>query len=258
MTAAIASTPVTRRGRKHQSLIPSLEEIFVEGVFFKLDRVGSLSRQQSKMVEKSFNPKSLQHSETSVSTFLSTTNTTPCASPLCSAPNSWRSTDTPSFILHQPLLVSDPDQNGESDMVPDEAEKLGQVMTRSRKLPGTWYFSSNHVMVNQERTHRVMAPLTRLSELDAIAREHAAALAVAGRLFHSNPVELHAKFNQHHFSRRMGENVACGANIREIHQQMMKVPTDKHNILHRRYTHFGMGTAPGVDGKLYLCQVFRG
>ena len=168
MTAVVASTPVTRRGRKHQSLIPSLEEIFVEGVFFKLDRVGSLSRQQSKMV-KSSNPKSLQHSETSVSTFLSTTNTTPCASPLCSAPNSWRSTDTPSFILHQPLMVSDPDQNGESDVVPDEAEKLGQVMTRSRKLPGTWYFSSNHVMVNQERTQRVMRPLckflTRSGEL---------------------------------------------------------------------------------------------
>lgn len=76
------------------------------------------------------------------------------------------------------------------------------------------------------------------------------------RLFHSVPAELHAKFNR--FSRRMGENVASGANIREIHKEMMKVPTDRHNILHRRYVNFGMATAPGKDGKLYLCQVFRG
>jgi uncharacterized protein YkwD len=157
------------------------------------------------------------------------------------------------------LLVSNPDESGESELVADEAEKLGQVMQRCRNLPGTWYYSSNHVMVNQERTKRVIAPLTRLAELDTIAREHAAAMAAQGKLFHSDPAEIHAKFNQHHrFSRRMGENVACGANIREIHTQMMKIPTDKHNILHRRYTHFGMGTANGQDGKLYLCQVFRG
>jgi len=110
--------------------------------------------------------------------------------------------------------------------------------------------------VNQERTKRVIAPLTRLSELDELAREHATRMASKENLFHSDPAEMHAKFNR--FSRRMGENVASGANIREIHKTMMKIPTDKHNILHRRYTHFGMGTASDKDGKLYLCQVFRG
>jgi len=237
--------PVTRRGRKHQSLIPPPEEIFAEGVFFKLNNTnGTLSRTSTVN-----NLKELDHAD-------STTQSTSCSTPCTSPPSSWKSTDTASFILHQPLMVSDPDKDGESELVDDEAEKLGEVMQRSRKLPGTWYFSSNHVMVNQERTKRVIAPLTRLSELDTIAREQAAAMAAADKLFHSDPASLHTKFNR--FSRRMGENVAVGANIREIHKQMMTIPCHKHNILHRRYTHFGMGTATGKDGKLYLCQVFRG
>ena len=241
-------TPVTRRGRKHLSLIPQPEEIdFAEGVFFKLDNA-SLSRSSTVEDLKALGKR--EESETSCQTYFSATST-PCATP----PTSWKSTDTSSFILHQPLMVSDPDKDL-SETVIDEASALGEVMERSRKLPGTWYFSSNHVMVNQERTKRVIAPLTRLSELDAIAREHAQAMAQASKLFHSDPAQLHANFNR--FSRRMGENVAAGASIREIHKEMMKVPTDKHNILHRRYTHFGMGTATGSDGKLYLCQVFRG
>lgn len=44
-------------------------------------------------------------------------------------------------------MVSDPDREGESELVDNEAEKLGEVMKHSQKLPGTWYFSSNHVMV---------------------------------------------------------------------------------------------------------------
>lgn len=261
-TATRISTPVTRRGRKALSLIPPQEEIFAEGVFFKLTTINDGGAAAPSVKNNNNNPKSLEHSETTETTCFedNSCSSTPCATPPCSAPNSWRSTDTASFHQHQPLMVSDPDKDGASELVPDEAEKLGQVMERSRRLPGTWYFSSNHVMINQERTKRVIAPLTRLSELDAIAREHAAAMAERGQLFHSQPQELHAKFNNDNqrFSRRMGENVARGTSIREIHQQMMKVRTDKHNILHRRYTHMGMATARGKDGQLYLCQVFRG
>ena len=115
-------------------------------------------------------------------------------------------------------------------------------------------------MVNQERVRRVIAPLSRLSELDSIAREHAEAMANKEKLFHSNPADISTKF-QRPF-RRMGENVARGKTIRDIHNQMMKnseeITTDKYNILHRCYTHMGMGTAKGADGQLYLCQVFRG
>lgn len=152
-------------------------------------------------------------------------------------------------------MVSDPESDEPEPL--DVAEALGRAMQRSRALPGTWYYSSNHVMVNQERIKRVMAPLSRLSELDSIAREHAQAMADRDQLFHSDPVELQYKFNRP--TRRMGENVAVGASIRDIHKRMMEeTESDKHYILHRCYTHMGMATAKGADGQLYLCQVFRG
>lgn len=166
---------------------------------------------------------------------------------------SWKSTERNSFYLQQPLLVSDPESN---EPVLDEAEALGRAMQRSRILPDTCFFSNNHIMVNQERKKYTVAPLTRLHELDDIAREHAEAMAASNRLFHSDPDYVQNKFNHH--SRRMGENVAVGATIRDIHESMMKTVSDKYNILHRRYTHMGMATAKGSNGQLYLCQVFRG
>lgn len=68
---------------------------------------------------------------------------------------------------------------------------------------------------------------------------------------------IHKDYN--HF-RRIGENVAVGNTIQEIHMAMMSdLIADKNNILDRRYIYFGMGTAKSeVTGKLYLCQIFQG
>lgn len=146
MMTAILSNPVTRRGRKHQSLLPPPEEIFAEGVFFKLKNEQNESSSLSRSSTVASDLKGLATEQHCESTCASSSSSS-TASPACSAPNSWRSTDTESFILHQPLMVSDPDQDGESEFVDNEAEKLGEVMKHSQKLPGTWYFSSNHVMV---------------------------------------------------------------------------------------------------------------
>lgn len=171
-----------------------------------------------------------------------------------SPPTSWRSSGSLDFTKNVPLVASDP-ENPSKEQV-DDAVALGRIMARSRQLPTTWYFASNHIMVNQERTRRTIAPLVRMRELDAIAREHAERMASKDSLFHSTPIDLAAKFNRP--SRRLGENVGKGATIREIHQSMMKIRSDKNNILDRRYTHMGMATAQSSDGTIYLCQVFRG
>lgn len=166
----------------------------------------------------------------------------------------WKSTDTLSFYRNQPLLVSDPDKPA----VENEAVAYRNAMQRSRELPKSpGYFSSNHVLVNLERRHQMIAPLSRLSELDELARSQAEAMASENRLFHSDPESLQAKFSRRR--RIMGENVACGKSIRDIHAQMIEDRTHRGNILQRRYTHFGMGTARSKDGKkLFLCQIFRG
>mmetsp|Transcript_4051 Transcript_4051/g.6933 ORF Transcript_4051/g.6933 Transcript_4051/m.6933 type:complete len:137 (-) Transcript_4051:179-589(-) len=135
------------------------------------------------------------------------------------------------------------------------------VMARSRKLPGMWYYSSNHIMINKDRTKRQVAPLTRLPELDELARQHAAAMAQQGQVFHSmtTMTTTTSSVPGGRF-RRMGENVASGSSIKDIHREMMmKSLGDKNNILDRRYTYMGVGTAKSpTDGRLYLCQIFRG
>ncbi len=132
---------------------------------------------------------------------------------------------------------------------------LGKVLTQSQSLPSTDYnYSSNHIMVNDERIQCTTAPLARLRELDDMTRYHAGQMAKSQVLFHSDPTIMTSAF-QRPF-RRMGENVASGTTIREMENPICR--SDKYNILHRCYTHMGMGAAKGDDGRLCLCQIFRG
>lgn len=165
----------------------------------------------------------------------------------------WQSSGAIDHNKNVALVVSDPEHSVE---IKDEAAELGLIMARSRHLPGTSYFSSNHIMVNEERSKRIIAPLVRLRALDEIAREYAERMAAGNSLFHSAPEELRSAFARR--TRRFGENVARGENIRDMHKAMMKSKSDRNNILDRRYTHMGMATARGSDGRLYLCQIFRG
>lgn len=173
------------------------------------------------------------------------------------SPKCWKPSGTKSFLLNVPLLVNDPEHADEP--IVDAAKRLGEILTRSKKhLPSnSAQYESNHIMINQDRVKRCVAPLYRLIELDEIAREHAQKMAEQDRLFHMDPRELKHKF--HRPARMMGENIGKGRTIREIHAALMETSSDRYNVIDRRYTHMGIGTAKcQKDGSLYLCQVFRG
>ena len=170
-------------------------------------------------------------------------------------PGSWKSSGEKGHHRNSPLVAENPDR--EDDKIVDAAERLGMAMARSRKLPDTWYFSSNHILVNQERSKRVIAPLIRMRGLDDIARLHAEQMAAAEDLHHLDLDALRLALKDINY-RRLGANVQRGESIRGIHAEMINVVSNKNNILDRRFTHMGMGTAIGKDGKLYLCQVYRG
>lgn len=176
------------------------------------------------------------------------------SSPAPTPPGSWLSAGSKDHHQGAPLIVR-PLEAEELPIV-DEAEALGLMLARSRQLPGTWYFSSNHIMVNEARVRRTIAPLVRLPQLDSMARKHAEAMAADEKMFHSDPRELGDSLGLQ--SRRLGENVARGSSVRDIHSGMMRTRAHKNNILDRRFTHMGMATAKGSDGKLYMCQIFRG
>jgi hypothetical protein len=182
--------------------------------------------------------------------------------------DSWKTSSGKGHHKYSPLVAksgesissqTNPKNDGRLHPVEDnnDGEELGMIMLRSRQLPGTWYYSSNHVLVNKERVKRRISPLVRRTQLDEIAREHAETMAAQDALYHSIPSNLVQKIGRP--SRRLGENVSFGESIREIHKTMMEdAGADRNNILDRRYLTMGMGTARGPNGGLYMCQIFRG
>lgn len=155
-----------------------------------------------------------------------------------------------SFLSPMDLDATD----NESNICDRSASTRRKSLTRNR--PGKWLMSSNHMMCNQERYNRNILPLTRLSQLDLLARQHADAMADKQELFHILPNLI-----RRHCDKKvlwLGENVKRGESVQAMQGAMMKNDIESRNILDRRFLYMGMATARSVDGKLYLCQIFCG
>jgi uncharacterized protein YkwD len=144
-----------------------------------------------------------------------------------------------------------------------DAEKLqaamefGKVVNRNRKLPPVLpgFLSGNHLLVNKERISRHIPALSRRLELDLLARERAAIMARIGKIRHGDS-RLMLKILSP--CKCYAENVACGVSVQEIHLQMLTKDSDLKNMTDRCFAFFGMGTAIGKHGNIYLCQIFTG
>lgn len=262
---------ITGLGRKTKSLQANRDgTVKADGVFVSARTLAS------------FQPCSF-NSLTSISSGCdsSTTTTTECSG-TC-RPTSWKLANSARHNMDTPVVVASPDCQGEDCLLDDDATEMRRIIARHRKLPGTWYYSSNHILVNQERNRRFVAPLRRLPLLDLLARLHAEQLAAEEQeqeqqeglgqqytrrrqkgpqeaLRHVNADALRWALDQNHLRyTRLGENVAKGTSVRGIHNDMMATLSNRNNIVDRRFTHMGMGTAVGRrTGQLYLCQIFRG
>ena len=54
----------------------------------------------------------------------------------------------------------------------------------------------------------------------------------------------------------VAENVGYGSSIGSVHDQFMRSPGHRSNILDRRWDRVGTGHAVGRDGRVYVVQVF--
>eukprot|EP00977_Amphora_coffeiformis_P014241 scaffold3946_cov177-Amphora_coffeaeformis.AAC.4 len=136
------------------------------------------------------------------------------------------------------------------------AHKKRNLLSNGAALPGPGYFSSNHVLVNRERARYQRPPLRRSARLDALARQHAMHMADQQHVMSSvaSIPQLQAKLQ----ATLVGENTLRGDSIRSMHAEMMQDPQPRNNMLAKGFDTFGMGTAKGEDGKLYLVQLFAG
>jgi hypothetical protein len=134
---------------------------------------------------------------------------------------------------------------------------ISKKKKEEHRLPDPGVFSNNHVLVNRERALRGLTKLNRSRFLDSMAHSHAVDLAEDENLVHS--VDLLADLQRQLGSSEVGENVQRGPNIRQMHDSAMnRGTTSRGNILRPAYVEFGMATALGKDGKLYMVQLFRG
>jgi len=107
-------------------------------------------------------------------------------------------------------------------------------------------------LINQERSRYNLPALKKSIFLDSVALVQAQKMAAKRNVFHSaeNVQELQTRLQ----SKCVGENVQCGSSVRAMHDAQSEVL--RRNIL-GNFNEFGLGTARGVDGKIYMCQLFR-
>jgi hypothetical protein len=126
-----------------------------------------------------------------------------------------------------------------------KSESLSNLVQYSQEeIHSTSYFASNHVLVNRERMKRGLRPLTRNIAMDTLARDNAEAMAGSAGC---SPLK----------TTYVG-NVLRGESIRAVHRATMlnKEGRERANLLNPYFQDFGVGTAKGEDGMLYVCQLF--
>ena len=106
-------------------------------------------------------------------------------------------------------------------------------------------------LVNDERARAGIAALRVDDEAQTKAQALARRMAAEQEIFHSvMSAGISGGWT------RIGENVASGSSVTEMHRMMMSSPSHRSHILDAGYTHVGIGIAKGADGRLYMAQVF--
>jgi uncharacterized protein YkwD len=106
------------------------------------------------------------------------------------------------------------------------------------------HYANNLVIVNCERAKVCVLPLTRSVTLDETASTFAKQMAKS-----SGSQQIHT---------HLSANMMLGPSVRAIHAAFMNRDRERDNILSADSKEFGMGTAKGEDGQIYLCQLFGG
>lgn len=104
---------------------------------------------------------------------------------------------------------------------------------------------------NGARQNHGKAPLTLDPELSKVAKVHSREMAKRNKLYHTPGETLAKRVTRW---RRLGENVAYGSRVKQMHRMFMRSSTHRDNIL-GRYRHFGIGIKRS-GGRLWTTVVF--
>ena len=105
--------------------------------------------------------------------------------------------------------------------------------------------------INQIRADLGLAELQTHIELADIAREHTAAMAEAGEIYHADPIS--AGLNADWI--KLGENVGVGAGVQVLVDAFVASPGHYANMIDPAFTHIGVGVV-WKDEALYTTHRF--
>jgi uncharacterized protein YkwD len=172
--------------------------------------------------------------------------------------------DTPEIIQKtQQQMMGDKDNDEDEEEQDEDREEQGPVCSSedSREeviIDATRKkFIDTYTMVNRERKKQALSELRRSTYLDSLATSHAIVMAELLTLGHS--VDSLSALQEQLHSDDVGENIQRGKDERDMHKLAMEAGTSsRYNILRPTYRQYGMGTAVGEDGMVYMVQLFRG
>ena len=124
-------------------------------------------------------------------------------------------------------------------------------------LSGCWGSNASTFLqkTNYLRASKGVPALAAHGTLDSKAQSWANHLATHGTLVHSNLTDGMSSVNWY----TIGENLASGAETGDwagrLHDALVASPTHYANLVDRRFTHMGVGTA-SAGGKVYVVEVF--
>lgn len=134
------------------------------------------------------------------------------------------------------------------------------ILTQSPP-PSRWGWRNRrrlYQLVNESR-ERIGSPRLPMSkELNSIAQEYAVQMANLSFVAHTSPTGErldHRSSRLENRAERILENLAVGATVDEVHDQLMSSPTHRAAILDTEVTHIGIGISVS-EGLVYGVQVF--
>lgn len=105
--------------------------------------------------------------------------------------------------------------------------------------------------INHEHYKRKLRSLAVWESLSNTARNHSCAMARSDNLRHNPNLTRQVRG-----WRILGENVAVGWNLYEIHKAWMASPSHRSNILDGRYRALGVGICRGASGAYWVTTIF--
>lgn len=105
--------------------------------------------------------------------------------------------------------------------------------------------------INNEHYKSRLRSLAVWESLSNTARNHSCAMARSDRLYHNPNLTKQVRGWQ-----IIGENVAVGWNLYEIHKAWMASRSHRDNIMEGRYRALGVGICRGAGGSYWVTTIF--